>query len=152
MTVPILERAMAAPTLGKRLPPPESPHHRQAPHSPHTVHSTTQLLLQQDSTVFQGIQLALNGVYFSMDILLGDVLVGLDLPNSTQSPVVSLPSHLSAARSFPLASAGLPDPVPHPMPWVPVPSGMPRGRHNFLLLLATSSTLPLQKRHHNMRK
>lgn len=99
----------------------------QAPHSPHTVHSTTQLLLQQDPTVFQGIQLALDGVYLSMDILLGDVLVGLDLPNSAQSPAISPPSHLSATRSFPLASAGLPGSVPHPMPWVPVPSGMPRG-------------------------
>ena len=48
--------------------------------------------------MFQGIQLALDGVYFSVDILLGDVLVGLDLPNSTQSPAISPPSHLSAGR------------------------------------------------------
>ena len=77
--------------------------------------------------MFQGIQLALDGVYLSMDILLRDVLVGLDLPNSAQSPATSPPSHLSATRSSPLASAGPPGPVPHPMPWVPVPSGMPRG-------------------------
>lgn len=45
-----------------------------------TIHSATQLLLQQDPAVFQSIQLALNGVHLSIDVLLRDVLVSLDLP------------------------------------------------------------------------
>lgn len=35
--------------------------------------------------MFQGIQLALNSVHLSVDVLLGDVLVSLDLPDNDPS-------------------------------------------------------------------
>lgn len=63
--------------------------------------------------MFQGIQLALNCVHLSVDVLLGDVLVSLDLPdNAPVTRRTAYPSHLPAARSFAisLASTGFPGP------------------------------------------
>lgn len=51
--------------------------------SSRTICSSTQLLFQQNATVFQGIQLALNSVHLTIDVLLRDILVSLDLPNNT---------------------------------------------------------------------
>lgn len=70
---------------GEGLPPALGPA-RQALPGAHTVHPPTQLLLQLDPAVLQGIQLALNGVHLPVDVILGDVLVSLHLLDSTRSP------------------------------------------------------------------
>ena len=67
---------------GREAPVTPKSHPPGPPSSPRTIYSATKLLLQQDPTVFQGIQLALNSVHLSVDVLLGDVLVSLDLPDN----------------------------------------------------------------------
>lgn len=51
------------------------------------IHSTTQLLLQQDPMVFQGIQMVLSGVHLPVDVLFRDVLVSLDLAIDEQEAI-----------------------------------------------------------------
>lgn len=73
---------MRAPTREREALATPNAHPPGPPSGSRTCHSTTQLLLQQDPTVFQGIQLALDGVHLSVDVLLRDVLVSLDLLNN----------------------------------------------------------------------
>lgn len=74
-----------------------------------TTGPASQLLFQQDPTVLQRIQLALDGIHLSVDVLLGDVLVRLDLPAGPWSPEGQLALPPTAAR---LHSRPLPGAVP----------------------------------------
>lgn len=142
----------------------ESPGHPQGPppgppSSPRTIHAAAQLLLQQNPAELQGVQLALDGVHLSVDVLLRDVLVGLDLPDSarvTTPPARLLPGASPLLR--PAAASVGPGPGLCPTPWgqrqdpwvgksrcgtaatppcpAPAPTGAPRGRHNLLSLVA----------------
>lgn len=68
--------------------------------------------------MFQGIQLALDGIHLSVDVLLGDVLISLDLLDST--PVTS---PFPAARSFAISPAS----VGHHRPGAPALAHTPAG-------------------------
>lgn len=69
--------------------------------------------------MFQGIQLTLDGVHLPMDVLLGDVLVSLNLPDSAQlsegqpalPPVGRQEEELPSSLRPALASTG-------PAPWL----------------------------------
>lgn len=105
---------------GEGLPPALGPA-RQALPGARTVHSPTQLLLQLDPAVLQGIQLALNGVHLPVDVILGDVLVSLDLLDST--PVTKRTSPSPPACLLPGA---LPFLQPALATTGPGPSSVPR--------------------------
>lgn len=121
------------------------------PSSSRTIHATTQFLLQQNPTEFQGIQLALNGVHLLVDVLLGDVLVSLDLPDSTlvtwrTAHPSRLPHHspASTGRHRPRAWA-LSHPPSRPDAGPRVGKGWCGYRHNAPMLLAPAPTGTLRE-------